>query len=55
MPQTVPSKKLKVILPKPSRQQNIEDQNTVSKLTIQNDLLRNRLKVLSSQMDTIIQ
>ena len=51
-------KKFKVIsgLPgnKPFRQKNIEENNTVSKLTIQNDLLRNRLKVLSQQMDTII-
>ena len=39
---------------KPKRQKAIEEANQVSKLTIQNDLLRNRLKVLSSQMDQII-
>lgn len=54
LPNTMPTKKLKIVLEKPTRQQYIEDQNTVSKLTIQNDLLRNRLKVLSAQMDTII-
>lgn len=32
----------------------IDEQNTVAKLTIQNDLLRNRLKILSQQMDDII-
>jgi len=41
-------------LDKPTYLQEIEDQNTVSKLSIQNDLLRNRLKVLSVEMDQII-
>ena len=39
---------------KSKRQKKIEEANQVSKLTIQNDLLRNRLKGRSSQMDQII-
>ena len=37
-----------VQLERSDRMQDIEEQNVVSKLTIQNDLLRMRLKAMSS-------